>query len=106
MLNKISQKSFAENLLSMKQANLSALLTTKAMPWECLSPMIKKRFLIMYLWLRDENRMEKLNNHNNNNNNSICNSGNSNIINSATGSLIYLKAIHIYSKKIIFIIIN
>ncbi len=61
IVNKISQKTFAENLLQMKQANLSALLSTKHMtPWESLSPMLKKRFSIMYLWLHDEHRMQKL----------------------------------------------
>lgn len=58
--NKISQKMLAENLLNMKQANLSPILSNPK-PWRSLTPIIRNRFLVMYLWLNDENRIQKLN---------------------------------------------
>lgn len=58
--NKISQRMLAENLLNMKQANLSPLLCNPK-PWEAMTPIIRNRFIVMHLWLNDENRIEKLN---------------------------------------------
>lgn len=57
--SKISQKMLAENLLNMKQANLSPLLSNPK-PWKNLTPIIKNRFLVMHLWLNDENRVQKI----------------------------------------------
>lgn len=56
---KISQRVLAENLLNMKQANLSPLLSNPK-PWQSLSPIIRNRFIVMYLWLNDEDRIGKL----------------------------------------------
>ena len=56
---KISQRNFAESLLNMKQANFSALLSAP-MTWQTLSKTYKERFLVMYLWLNDIDRMSKL----------------------------------------------
>ena len=50
----------AENLLNMKQANLSPLLMNPK-PWQAMTQIIRNRFIVMYLWLNDENRIEKLN---------------------------------------------
>ena len=58
--NKISQRMLAENLLNMKQANLSPLLCNPK-PWKAMTPIIRNRFIVMHLWLNDENRIEKIN---------------------------------------------
>ena len=61
-INKISQRTFAQSLLNMKQANFSALLS-QPMTWYTITKTIKDRYLTMHLWLNDPDRMEKLNNH-------------------------------------------
>ena len=61
-INKISQSTFAQSLLNMKQANFSALLS-QPFTWGKLSKASKERFLTMHLWLNDPDRMEKLKNH-------------------------------------------
>ena len=58
-INKISQKTFAQSILNMKQANFSALLS-QPMTWHTLSKTYKDRFLTMHLWLNDANRNDKL----------------------------------------------
>lgn len=57
---KISQRNFAESILNMKQANFSTLLS-QPMTWSTLSKTYKDRFLAMYAWLNDIDRMDKLN---------------------------------------------
>jgi hypothetical protein len=44
----------------MKQANFSTLLS-QPMTWTTLSKTYKDRFLTMYMWLNDVDRMDKLN---------------------------------------------
>lgn len=58
-LSKIGQRTFAEGLLSMRQANFSSLLS-HPMPWSELSKTYRDRFLIMYHWLNDPDRLSKL----------------------------------------------
>lgn len=58
-ISKISQRTFAESLLSMKQANFSFLLS-HPLSWSELSKTYRDRFLVMYMWLNDPNRMAKL----------------------------------------------
>lgn len=58
-ISKISQRKFAETLLNMKQANFSSLLS-QPLTWPQLSKTYKDRFLIMYAWLNDPFRMDKL----------------------------------------------
>lgn len=62
MINKISQKTFAESVLNMKQANFSALLS-QPMTWATLSKTYRERFLTMYMWLNDPDRLDKLSNY-------------------------------------------
>lgn len=58
-LSKIGQRTFAEGLLSMRQANFSSLLS-HPLPWSELSKTYRDRFLIMYHWLNDPDRLSKL----------------------------------------------
>lgn len=62
-ITKISQRIFAESLLNMKQANFSSLLS-QPLSWSQLSKTYRDRFLIIYLWLNDPFRMDKLDNTN------------------------------------------
>jgi len=60
MMHKIKQKSFAELVLNMKQANFSTMLS-QPLSWSTVSRTAKDRFLIMYMWLEDPKRIEKYN---------------------------------------------
>lgn len=57
---KISQQLFAETILNMKQANLSALLSQPS-TWATLSQINRNRFLTIYMWLNDSRRFERIN---------------------------------------------
>ena len=57
---KISQQLFAETILNMKQANLSALLS-QPNSWETLTQINRNRFLTILMWLQDARRIEKIN---------------------------------------------
>lgn len=58
-ISKISQRTLAQSLLNMKQANFSFMLS-HPLTWSELSKTYRDRFLILYLWLKDPNRMDKL----------------------------------------------
>lgn len=60
-LSKIGQRTFAEGLLNMRQANFSSLLS-HPLPWSELSKTYRDRFLVMYYWLNDPDRLNKLSN--------------------------------------------
>ncbi len=89
---KISQRNFAESILNMKQANFSTLLS-QPMSWPTLSKTYKDRFLCMWLWLNDFDRMDKLNqqpkndfNNNSNNFSYVANINSNSNSSSATGA--------------------
>ncbi|CAF0740743.1 unnamed protein product [Brachionus calyciflorus] len=60
-LSKVGQRTFAEGLLNMRQANFSSLLS-HPLPWSELSKTYRDRFLVMYHWLNDPDRLSKLSN--------------------------------------------
>jgi hypothetical protein len=57
--SKISQKSFAQTMLNMKQANFSTLLS-QPLSWPELNQINKQRYLIMYMWINDPYRVQRL----------------------------------------------
>ena len=59
LINKISQKKFAESVLNMRQANFSSLMS-QPLSWSTLTKTYRERFLLIHMWLNDPHRMRKL----------------------------------------------